>query len=235
MGEKKSVLREKTAVAVTQSHFASPQSIIDIWIGEQLRARRKQLQMPLQSVADQCGISVSLLSQVERGLRSVSLNTLNLLSICLDKPLDQLIVQAQPAKGDDSNDVVVREGAHIRIDLADKGILKENLTPPAARRAGVIEMYRAVIEPGGSTGASLFSTAENYTVGYVIQGTLELALNDQTYMLQTGDSFFHHGSTLRRWRNSGPAPTIVLWGIGRNYPPSSASPKERVRDARKAQ
>lgn len=203
--------------------LGSPQSIIDIWIGEQLRVRRKQLHMSLQSVAGQCGISVSLLSQIERGLRSVSMNTLRQLSICLNKPMDQLIRQAQPELGSDSNDFVVRAGQHIRIDLADRGILKENITPPAARRAGVIEMYRAEIAPGGSTGASLFSTVENYTVGYVAQGTLELALNDQTYVLAEGDSFFHHGSTLRRWRNCGSVPTIVYWGISRL--PVSSAPK----------
>lgn len=203
------------SLAPSEGLTGSPQSIIDIWIGEQLRAKRKQLRFSLQKVADQCGISVSLLSQIERGLRSVSMNTLRQLSICLDKPMDQLIRQAQPDPASASNDFVVRAGKHIRIDLADRGILKENITPPAAREAGVIEMYRAQIEPGGSTGASLFSTADNYTVGYVVQGSLELALNDQTYLLGEGDSFFHHGSTLRRWRNAGTVPTIVFWGIAR--------------------
>ena len=44
---------------------------------------------------------------------------------------------------------VVRAGMHQRIDLGDKGIHKEKLTPPAS--TGGVELYRAVIDPQGST------------------------------------------------------------------------------------
>ncbi len=64
----------------------------------------------------------------------------------------------------------------------------------------------------------MFATAENHTVGYVVQGRLELTLNDQTYSLCEGDSFYHKGSTLRRWSNSGNIPTIVFWAIGHRSP-----------------
>ena len=187
-------------------------SVIDLWLGEQLRHRRKSLDRPLQQVARACGISVSLLSQIERGLRSISLRTLEALASELQLPLDMLIRNTQ-LKQDAADGAVVRAGTHPRISLGDKGIHKENLTPPASR--GGVEMYRAVIEPGGSTGEALFFTHRSEQIGYVIEGQLELFIENRLFGLHAGDSFCYDGSTPRRWRNPGPATTTVLWAITR--------------------
>lgn len=189
-------------------------SVIDLWLGEQLRQRRKALNRPLQQVAAACGISLSLLSQIERGLRSISLRTLSALAAELDIPVEALIRNSQHSvETDEAHGMLVRAGRHTRIDLGDKGIHKENLTPPAA--SGGVEMYRAIIQPGGSTGHELFCTHPSEQVGYVVEGQLELFLGDQLLMLSAGDSFCYDGSTPRRWRNPGGTPTTVLWGITR--------------------
>lgn len=187
-------------------------SVIDLWLGEQVRHRRKALGRPLQQVARGCGISVSLLSQIERGLRSISLRTLAALSNELQLPLETLIRNTQHDQGEgDPDGSVVRAGKHQRIDLGDKGIHKDKLTPPAS--TGGVELYRAVIDPNGSTGDALFFTYKGEQVGYVVEGQLELFIQDRLYRLQAGDSFCYDGVTPRRWRNPGPSITTVLWAI----------------------
>jgi transcriptional regulator with XRE-family HTH domain len=187
-------------------------SVIDLWLGEQVRHRRKALGLPLQQVARACGISVSLLSQIERGLRSISLRTLAVLSNELQLPLETLIRNTQHHQNEGAPErSVVRAGMHQRIDLGDKGIHKEKLTPPAS--TGGVEMYRAVIDPNGSTGDALFFTHKGEQVGYVVEGQLELFIQDRLYRLQAGDSFCYDGVTPRRWRNPGPSITTVLWAI----------------------
>lgn len=187
-------------------------SVIDLWLGEQVRHRRKALRLSLQQVALGCGISVSLLSQIERGLRSISLRTLAALSNELQLPLETLIRNTQHDQSADASErSVVRAGKHQRIDLGDKGIHKEKLTPPAS--TGGIELYRAVIEPGGSTGDALFFTYKGEQLGYVIEGQLELFIQDRLYRLGAGDSFCYDGVTPRRWRNPGPSLTTVIWAI----------------------
>jgi transcriptional regulator with XRE-family HTH domain len=189
-------------------------SVIDLWLGEQVRHRRKALGRPLQQVAQGCGISVSLLSQIERGLRSISLRTLEALSKELQLPLETLIRNTQHDQNEGASErAVVRAGKHQRIDLGDKGIHKEKLTPPGS--TGAVELYRAVIEPGGSTGDALFFTHKGEQIGYVVEGQLELFIQDHLYRLQGGDSFCYDGVTPRRWRNPGPLLTTVLWAISR--------------------
>jgi transcriptional regulator with XRE-family HTH domain len=187
-------------------------SVIDLWVGEQLRQRRKGQGWSLQQVADACEISVSLLSQIERGLRSVSPRTLEALASVLQLPLDTLSRNIRPSEGE-ADGSVVRAGRHRRLDQEDRRIRKENLTPPAA--AGGIEMYRALIEPGGSTGDALFMTFKGEQIGYVIDGQLELLIEERLHKLLAGDSFCYDGASPRRWRNPGPTPTTVLWAIPR--------------------
>lgn len=190
-------------------------SVIDLWLGEQLRRRRKALGLPLLQVAQACGISVSLLSQLERGLRSISMRTLEALATELQLPMETLVRNTRDSDTTGEGDgAVVRAGSHRRIDLGDKGIHKENLTPPAA--TGRVEMYRAEIEPGGSTGDELFFTHKGEQVGFVIEGQLELFIEDRLLKLQAGDSFCYDGSTPRRWRNPGATLTTVLWAITRS-------------------
>ncbi|TBU95875.1 helix-turn-helix domain-containing protein [Phytopseudomonas dryadis] len=187
-------------------------TFIDIWLGEQLRHRRRQSGKSLKAVADATGISVSLLSQAERGLRSLSLRTLSALSEELDLPLEQLIRNTQHHDSGAGN-TVVRAGQHPLIDVQKKRIHKENLTPPGS--PGAVELYRVVIEPQGSTGDGLFTTQQSEQVGYIVEGQLELVIEDRLLCLQTGDSFCYDGATPRRWRNPGQSVTTVIWAIAR--------------------
>ncbi|SDI01968.1 Cupin domain-containing protein [Pseudomonas flavescens] len=196
-----------------QDHSAQRiNTFIDIWLGEQLRHRRKQLGKPLKAVAEAVGISVSLLSQAERGLRSLSLRTLSTLSRELALPMEQLIRNTQAA-GNEAGGTVVRAGQHPLIDVQTRRIHKENLTPPGS--AGGVELYRVVIEPEGSTGEGLFTTQRSEQVGYIIEGQLELVIEDRLLRLHTGDSFCYDGATPRRWRNPGTRSTTVIWTIAR--------------------
>lgn len=191
---------------------SSPGSLIDLWLGERLRLRRKELRKPLLAVAAACDISVSLLSQIERGLRSVSLRTLNELAGALDLQPETLVMNARHRpENAEASGMVTRAGHHPRIEMGDRGIKKENLTPSLA--TGAIGLYRAVIESGGSTGPGLFTTGAEEQVGYVVGGQLELFIDDQLLMLKAGDSFVYHGATPRKWRNPGTTKTTVLWAI----------------------
>jgi transcriptional regulator with XRE-family HTH domain len=205
-----------TAVDADQQSIRTPStstiSALELWLGERLRLRRKELRRPLQQVADACGISVSLLSQIERGLRSISLRTLNALAKELDVPAETLVMNAQHRPtSEEKSGMVTRSGNHPRIEKSDKGIKKENLTPPHA--SGTIGLYRAVIAPGGATGPELFTTVAGEQIGYVFEGQLELFIDGQLLMLYVGDSFLYRGETPRKWRNPGPGQTIVVWAI----------------------
>ncbi|CUJ64413.1 HTH-type transcriptional regulator PuuR [Achromobacter kerstersii] len=186
-----------------------PESAVDMWLGQQLRQLRKQQGRSLTDVASACGMSVGLLSQIERGLSSASVKTLDLLAREFQVSVNSLLRNAEHTQGEDGGRVA-RAGTHRFIDLSEKGISKEMYTPPACRS---MDLCRATIEPGGSTGNELFVTGQGEQIGVVLKGSLELWVGDRVVLLNEGDSFCYASSTPRRWRNPGSQATEVIWAI----------------------
>ena len=60
-------------------------------LGDRVRARRKELKLTIRELAKRCGLSPSVLCDVERGKRSVGADTLVSLGGVLGMPLDQLM------------------------------------------------------------------------------------------------------------------------------------------------
>ncbi|MDT4815878.1 helix-turn-helix protein [compost metagenome] len=186
-----------------------PESAVDLWLGQQLRQLRKQQGRSLADVAHACGISLGLLSQIERGLSSVSVKILHLLAREFHVSVNSLLRNAEHTQLEDGGRVA-RAGTHRYIDLSEKGISKEMYTPPACRS---MDLCRATIEPGGSTGNELFVTGQGEQIGVVVKGVLELWVGDRVVLLNEGDSFCYASSTPRRWRNPGSQTTEVIWAI----------------------
>jgi len=186
-----------------------PESAVDLWLGQQLRQLRKQQRRSLAEVAGACGISLGLLSQIERGLSSASVKILHLLAREFRVSVNSLLRNAEHTQVEDGGRVA-RAGTHRYIDLSEKGISKEMYTPPACRS---MDLCRATIEPGGSTGNELFVTGQGEQIGVVVKGSLELWVGDRVVLLHEGDSFCYASSTPRRWRNPGSQTTEVIWAI----------------------
>ncbi|KRC82972.1 HTH-type transcriptional regulator PuuR [compost metagenome] len=186
-----------------------PESAVDLWLGQQLRQLRKQHGRSLADVARACGMSLGLLSQIERGLSSASVKVLQLLAREFGVSVNSLLRNAEHTEGEDDGRVA-RAGTHRHIDLQEKGIRKEMYTPPACRS---MDLCRASIEPGGSTGNELFVTGQGEQIGLVLKGSLELWVGDRVILLKEGDSFCYASSTPRRWRNPGSQTTEVIWAI----------------------
>ena len=184
-------------------------SVADLWLGQQIRQARKRMGMPIASLAKQCELSVGLISQIERGLSSPSVRVLRLIADALKVPSETLLKFGE-APAVDEKGVVARAGSHPSLNAPEKGIEKVIVTPQPS--AG-INVYRAFIEPGGSTGEELFTIERGEQVGLVLQGQLELWLDDKAFFLNPGDSFRYHSKVPHRWRNPGSARAEVIWVV----------------------
>lgn len=174
-------------------------------IGGDLRALRKSKGLTLAELALKIGRSVGYLSQVERGLSSLSIVDLKIIAGLLEVPMAWFLVQDEtPA---DERGHVVRAGARRKIGTVEGGLVEELLSPDLG---GTFEMIRSVFEPGAElVEAELRETEE---AGYLVAGELELWVGGRQFHLKAGDSFrFHHEAY--RWRNPGPEPTVVIWVI----------------------
>ncbi|HEY8709567.1 MAG TPA: cupin domain-containing protein [Burkholderiaceae bacterium] len=175
-------------------------------LGVQLRQRRRVKAMTLSALSQQSGMSVGLLSQIERGLSSPSLKSLTRICAALGIPLSWLFDNG-PAADPAEKGLVVRRGSRRRLDLGSFGVTKELLSPDLG---GEMQIYLVSIQPGGQSGPETY-THRGEEGGLVLSGSLELTVDGRIVVLYEGDSFRFSSALPHRFSNPGTTRTNVVW------------------------
>jgi transcriptional regulator with XRE-family HTH domain len=150
-------------------------------LGKQIRTLRKNKHLTLKQVAEKAECSDVFISQVERGLASPSIATLKRIANALDVNLITLL-QADAAEMDQ---VVTREKDRVQFKFPHAEVYSELLTTNI-RNKQMQPLYKTV-KPGAGTEGTYEHEGEE--MGIVLEGTLELTVDDQTYDLEPGDAF----------------------------------------------
>lgn len=174
-------------------------------IGEQLREARTHLNLSVQALADASGISTGMISQIERGLANPSINTVSKLATALGL---QLGIFFEPRTQTDQ-ELVVKKHQRRRIGIPDPNFVYELLVPDLNR---TLEFVWVESAPGASTENSPFQH-EGEECGLVLQGTLEVHLDDQVFVLEAGDSIIFDSSRRHWYRNIGSERVLSVWAV----------------------
>ncbi|HVY98086.1 MAG TPA: XRE family transcriptional regulator [Dongiaceae bacterium] len=191
---------------------ATAPSVFDIddakQVGEKLRLRRRMRSLSLKQVADPAGISIGMLSQVERGLVAPSIKTLRAICAAMDMPVNWLFHHDGGQEGV-ATEYIVPFGARRSLAYHDGALIKELLTPDTQPQ---IQMLRFLLKPGASSGEA-YNNAEGGKCGIVLSGTLGLELNNTEFVVNVGDSFAFPAATMVRFWAIGSAPCEVIWVV----------------------
>lgn len=175
-------------------------------VGTKIRLRRKVRGLSLKDVADACDISVGQLSQVERGVSAPSLRALQQICHVLAMPIGWLF---EASEGEDHPDGVVVHAKHRRsLDLGDRGMIKQLLTPDTCRS---IQMMKVIVKPGGSSGQGYYVARGTAECGTVLAGTLGLNIDGKQFEIPTGDTFAFEGTHEVRFWCIGDTTCEVIW------------------------
>lgn len=177
-------------------------------IGERLRLRRKLRGLSLKDVSTRAGLSVGMLSQVERGLALPSVKSMRAICAALDMPVAWLF-EAASETNPDHNDYVVRASARRELSYDDGSLRKQLLTPDTQPQ---IQMLRFLMQPGADSGEP-YSNTEGGKCGLVISGTLGLGLDGQSLVIKQGDSFAFPAWTMVRFWTIGDELCEVIWVV----------------------
>lgn len=168
--------------------------------GGRIRELRRKAGLTLQALADQSGISVGFLSQVERDKATPSLGTLASLAAALGVEVDWFIATPRPS------DAVTREGERPRFSIADSSLSYERLN--AALPGGTLSSL-IIHLPVGYESEVTRHTGEELIV--VLEGRLRQTLGDAVMVLNPGDSVHFMGDTPHSFANAGEGPARLLW------------------------
>ena len=145
-------------------------------LGQSIRRARLRQGRTLADVSSAAGVSVSLLSQVERGLVDPSLDSLRDIAEALGTAPFRLLADDTPRSR------VVRRGEGARLAVAD-GIELELLSPSLD---GDFEVGRWTLAPGAST-ASHPRGHDGKEANLILEGAVRFELGDEVIELRKGD------------------------------------------------
>jgi transcriptional regulator with XRE-family HTH domain len=185
-----------------------PSTVADLWLGMQVRDLRRMKGLSLKQLGERAGLSVGMLSQIERGLSSPSIRSLRQISEALGVPPARFFhEQGAPTLPEIGK--IVRRGTGRMLRLPTNGVSKQLLTPDLS---GALEMLLVVVAPGGSSGPEHY-THKGEECGHVLSGSLSLWIGGDVFALERGDSFRFTSTTPHRFENPGRNEAQVLWII----------------------
>ena len=181
---------------------------VEIDLGARIRTRRLARGQTLRDLAGRAGVTESFLSQVERGVASPSIASVQRIARALGQTIAELFAE-QEVHGE-----VVRVADRRRVAYPGLDAVDEFLT---RKPDGRLQVILSTIEPGGGTGDEPYSHDSDEEVVVVLEGVLDLWVGDERYHLGAGDAVTHSSRVPHRNTNPGPGVARVLFCI---TPPS---------------
>lgn len=180
----------------------------ELELGARLRALRLAQRLTLRQLAERAAVTESFLSQVERGVASPSVASLQRIARGLGLTIAELFTTVEGAGR------VVRAGQRRHVTYAALGAVDEFLTPATATR---IQLILSTIQPGGGTGDEAYTHDSDEEVVLVLEGELDLWVADEHHHLEAGDTITYSSRLPHRNTNRGSTVAKVLFSI---TPPS---------------
>jgi transcriptional regulator with XRE-family HTH domain len=198
----------RTGTEAERNSAGTDRGPIEVDLGARIRALRLARGETLRKLAAQAGVTESFLSQVERGVASPSIASVQRIARALGTSIAELFAT------DDRAGIVVRTADRRRVVYQGLGAIDEFLTRATDGRLQVI---MSTIQPGGGTGDEAYTHDSDEEVVVVLEGVLDLWVGPEHYRLETGDAVTHSSRVPHRNTNPGPGVARVLFCI---TPPS---------------
>jgi len=177
-------------------------------LGSRIRSLRQARQLTLRELSERAGVTESFLSQVEREVATPSIASVQRIAHGLDLSIAQLFAEEA------SSGRIVRRTERRRVSYSGLKAVDEFLT---TNLAGRLQVILSTIEPGGGTGEEPYTHDSDEEVVVVLEGTLDLWVGDEHYVLDEGDAITFP-SRIPHWNmNRGDSPVSVLFCL---TPPS---------------
>ncbi len=182
-------------------------------IGERIKILRTDQGMTLAELGEKANLSISYLSQIERDKTSPSLTTLETIAKSLNTGLRYLF------ESDSEAALVVRANKSTDVTILSLPIERHPLMPLTGNPE--IEVYQITIHPHyGMEEIEQFAGEE---IIFMLGGELTILIDDEQFILNTGDSIHYDALLTHRWKNATSQSCVMIWGRARALPDYQSS------------
>ena len=170
-------------------------------VGARLRLLRAGAGLSIRALAEKSGLNVNTLSLIENGKTSPSVSTLQQLAGALGLPVTEFFVTEQG----DRTVVYQRDGKRPRA-LFEHGEIEDLGT--GMDRFGA-EPLIVTLEAHADSGRNpIVHTGREFV--YCLEGRVAYSVENETYLLEPGDSLLFEAYLPHRWKNNGEEPSRLL-------------------------
>ncbi|MBS9776269.1 MAG: cupin domain-containing protein [Fusobacterium sp.] len=175
-------------------------------IGEKLKKSRNDKKISLRELATRVELSASFLSQIEQGKASPSIENLKKIANALDVRVSYLI---------DDEDEIENNVKFVRsedIKYAESKGSNTKLSLLINSREKNMEPIMYEIAPKGESGRDFYSHDGEEFV-YIVEGELDIYIEDTTYHLRQGDMLYFKSNIKHRFKNNTKKQVKALWVV----------------------
>ncbi len=172
-------------------------------LGHKIRVLRLEKKIMLKELAEKVHVTPSLISQIERGLANPSISSLKAISDVLNVSMAELLDTNSSSEIDSSP--VFKTGTHKTVITGSGN--KVSLLNPGKMD---VEIILSEFPPGSSTGEMEYRHS-GLECAVVIEGELNVELEDKEYVLRPGDSIVFDSASQHRISNVGDKPAKAIW------------------------
>jgi transcriptional regulator with XRE-family HTH domain len=172
--------------------------------GSLIRKIRKAQNLSLVALAKKTGLSLSFLSQVERGKTNPSINALRKIANALECPLTTFFTETSSANGP-----VLRKAERRVLINTESRLTYQLLSHDLNRR---IELLHTQLEVG-ATSAEKAMSHKGDEAALILQGEGRFQVGDKVYDLKEGDAIYILENTPHKFSNIGKCPLIIVGAI----------------------
>jgi transcriptional regulator with XRE-family HTH domain len=171
---------------------ATPPSVADA-----IKRLRRHAGLSLDELAQRCGVSRSMLSQIERDTTNPTVATLWRITQALGVSIDEVLGQPKPV----AQMECTPQHALPRMSSTD-GLVQLRVLGPL-ETAGQYEWYEFTAQPGGSLSSKAHSPGTREHV-YVVEGCVRVSSQQDQHTAHPGDMLRYAADVPHELHNPGP-------------------------------
>jgi len=213
--------RRSTVRPTRSSGKTSASTLPEVNVGQRLRELRLECGLSIRALAERSGLNVNTFSLIENGKTSPSVSTLQQIAAALEVPITAFFETNAPKNR------VAHIAARNRPRMAFAHGVLEDLGAGLTSRA--VEPFVVTLEPHASSGDTpIVHTGFEFV--FCLRGRMTYRVEDQSYVLEPGDSLLFESHLPHCWQNDQAQPAQAILVL---YPTDSRDrPTERHFTAR---
>jgi|TARA_R110000796_G_scaffold88164_3_gene189776 transcriptional regulator with XRE-family HTH domain len=176
-------------------------AILDV--GARLKTIRKLKGLSQRELAKRAGVTNSTISMIEKN--SVSPSVSSLKKVLAGIPMSLVDFFSLEVEDDNPRKVVFR--AEELLDIGSGEVTMKLVGKGHPNRA--FSFLNETYPPGSDTGPDML-THEGEEAGTVVSGQLEVTVNNEIFILDTGDSYYFDSNQPHRFRNPFDVPCLLI-------------------------